>query len=360
MSVSNKKTICLSMIVKNEERCIATCLNSLKQYLDYWVICDTGSTDNTKQVILDTMQGIPGEIVDSEWIDFATNRNIALNLSKSKADYTLIIDADDKIVVEKENPFLNLSSDAYRMIIRHGSIEYCRPQLISNKIDYKYCGVLHEYIELPPNVKYDLLDGLYMQTSFNGARSRNPNKFLDDTKVLEKALEKEPNNSRYAFYLAQSYRDAGIDAKAVEWYQKRADMGGWQEEVYVSLLELGKAKERLNSHPFEVESAWLKATYIYPFRSECLYHLARYFRLRNAFNKSYAYVKDAMRIPKPKEGLFLEEECYRWRMLDELAIVAYYVDRKEEGKQACQKLLEMNINPFDFDRIKKNYEFYLK
>lgn len=356
----NKKTICLSMIVKNEESCIARCLNSLKKHIDYWVICDTGSTDNTKQVILETLAGIPGEIIDHQWVDFATNRNLALEISKQKADYSLIIDADDKLVIQNEHAFDNLTSDAYRMIIRHGSIEYCRPQLISNKIDYKYCGVLHEYIELPHNITYDLLEGLYMQTSFDSARSRNPNKFIDDAKVLEEAVAKEPNNTRYVFYLAQSYRDSGMHDKAAEWYQKRADMGGWQEEAYVALLEVGKAKERMNSHPFEIESAWLKATYSYPIRAEALYHLARYFRSKGMFNKAYAYIKDALSIPKPREGLFLEEECYAWRMLDELSILAYYVGAIDEGRVACEMLLKMILHPIDLERIRTNYHWYLK
>lgn len=348
------------MIVKNEEQCIATCLNSLKKYIDYWIISDTGSTDNTKQIILDTMQGIPGELLDHQWVDFATNRNLALDAARDKSDYTLIIDADDRLIVNDENAFSNLSSDAYRIKICHGSVEYFRPQVISNKIDYKYCGVLHEYIELPPNCSYDILNNVAMQTSFNGARNKNPNKYLDDAKVLEAALEKEPNNSRYAFYLAQSYRDCGMDEKSEFWYLQRAKMGGWSEEVYYSLMEIGKIRERLGRHPFLVESAWLEATYINPNRAETLYYLARYFRLRGNFDKSYYYAKQAAKISKPVEALFLEEECYRWKILDELSISAFYSGNHREGKAACEVLMQMIIPPHDMQRIVTNYQFYLK
>ena len=49
------KTICLNMIVKNESHIIETTLNNIINHItiDYWVISDTGSTDNTKEIIKD-------------------------------------------------------------------------------------------------------------------------------------------------------------------------------------------------------------------------------------------------------------------------------------------------------------------
>jgi glycosyltransferase involved in cell wall biosynthesis len=352
-----KYSVCLSMIVKNEEKCIASCLNHLKKYVDYWVICDTGSADRTKEIISETMEGIPGEIQSHDWIDFATNRNLALQASKDKADFSLIMDADDSLIVEDESIFDNLDQDAYRIKIRHGGIEYYRPQLIKNSLDFKYKGVLHEYIELPP-CQYVQLDGCYIQTSFSGNRSRNPNKFLDDCKVLEKAIVDEPDNARYVFYLAQSYRDANLDLKAIEYYEKRAKMGGWLEEVFVSLIEIGKAKERLGFPIFEVEKAYLEATYAAPHRAEASYQLARLFRSKDSFNKSYCYAKESLKIIKPKEGLFLDEACYAYKRLDELSVSAYYLQHYKEGIAACEEILKLNIPPGERDRIEKNYQFF--
>jgi glycosyltransferase involved in cell wall biosynthesis len=70
-----KNKICLAMIVKNEEQDIQRCLDSVKDHIDYWVISDTGSEDNTKQLIQEIMDGhgIPGELHDHNWKDFSTN-----------------------------------------------------------------------------------------------------------------------------------------------------------------------------------------------------------------------------------------------------------------------------------------------
>ncbi|HBY69284.1 MAG TPA: glycosyl transferase, partial [Flavobacteriaceae bacterium] len=55
-----KPRLCLTMIVKNESAIIKRCLDSVKQHIDYWVIFDTGSTDNTKDLIKDYLSSIPG------------------------------------------------------------------------------------------------------------------------------------------------------------------------------------------------------------------------------------------------------------------------------------------------------------
>ena len=79
--MSDKKTICLNMIVKNEAHIIADTLEHLLKYItfDYWVISDTGSTDATKQIICDffAAKGVPGELVEHEWKDFGHNRSKA-------------------------------------------------------------------------------------------------------------------------------------------------------------------------------------------------------------------------------------------------------------------------------------------
>ena len=46
-----EKTLCLCMIVKNEAKIITKCLDSISNYIDYWVISDTGSTDGTQEPV---------------------------------------------------------------------------------------------------------------------------------------------------------------------------------------------------------------------------------------------------------------------------------------------------------------------
>ena len=91
---ADKKTVCLNMIVKNEARVIEKCLASVKPLIDSWVIVDTGSSDDTQSIIRKYMADLPGELHEKPWVNFAHNRNEALQLAKEKADYVLLIDAD--------------------------------------------------------------------------------------------------------------------------------------------------------------------------------------------------------------------------------------------------------------------------
>ena len=94
-------TICLNMIVRNESHIIEKTLEMLcsKISFSYWVICDTGSTDNTCEIITNFFieKYISGELYNHEWKNFAHNRTLALNKAFNKTDLLFIFDADDEI-----------------------------------------------------------------------------------------------------------------------------------------------------------------------------------------------------------------------------------------------------------------------
>ena len=117
--VSEKKTICLTMIVKNEGHLIIDCFDMLSKYIkfDYWAINDNGSTDGTQDLIRNYFKakGIPGELDETPWQDFAFNRTRAFNVAYKKADYAFVWDADDEIYGKFSLPE-NPTADAYRFV----------------------------------------------------------------------------------------------------------------------------------------------------------------------------------------------------------------------------------------------------
>ncbi|MBR1232873.1 hypothetical protein [Bradyrhizobium sp. AUGA SZCCT0182] len=97
----SKRRICLSMIVKNESAVIRRCLAPVQPIINSWVICDTGSTEGTQEIIRDFARyDIPGELHDRPWQDSAHNRNQALALLE--ADDELELSADYRM------PLLNV------------------------------------------------------------------------------------------------------------------------------------------------------------------------------------------------------------------------------------------------------------
>ncbi|MFS4516519.1 glycosyltransferase, partial [Delftia tsuruhatensis] len=239
MRPARRVHICLNMIVKNEAPVIARCLASVKPWVDHWVIVDTGSSDGTQDLVRQCMEGVPGSLHERPWVDFAHNRNEALELARPHGDYLLFIDADEQLRVPEGFAWPALEADGCMLSCHMAGTEYQRNALIATRVDWRWEGVLHEYLTAPAHQAWQMLAGPYIDVSHDGARARDPQTYLRDIAVLEKAVREQPGNTRNVFYLAQSHRDAGQIESSLQWYRQRAAMGGWAEEQWFALFQIG-------------------------------------------------------------------------------------------------------------------------
>ena len=341
----NGQTICLNMIVKDEKDVICRCLASVKPVIDYWVIVDTGSSDGTQEIIRAFMKEIPGELHERPWINFGHNRNEALELAKGKADYVWIIDADEVLAKEPGFQLPVLDKDYYFITTSFGGTRYGRLQLINNHIPWKWMDVLHEHLESPIAQSHGQLTGIMNVVSTDGARSKDPKKFEKDAAILEEALTKEPLHSRYRFYLAQSYRDAGLLEKSLENYQKRVEMGGWDQEVFWSLFQIAILQESLERPPAQVIESYYHAYQFRPSRAETLYRLASYYRRKNHYHEGYLAARKGLNIPPSDDVLFVEKWIYDYGLMLEYSICAYWIEKYQEAKIASLYLLAHPDSP---------------
>ena len=153
-------TISLCMIVKDEEKVIERCLNTVVDIVDEIIIVDTGSQDSTKEKV----KRYKADIYDFTWKDdFAEARNFAF--SKARMDYILWLDADD--VLEKEDQeklkllkeSLNNTVDVISMMYVLSTDENNNPvvslrrnRMVKRKNNYKWIGKVHEYLEVYGNI----------------------------------------------------------------------------------------------------------------------------------------------------------------------------------------------------------------
>jgi len=347
------KTVCAALIVKNESKVIKRCLDSIKPYIDYWVICDTGSSDDTKEIISSELSNIPGELHETPWVNFGSNRSKLLELCKGKSDYLLLIDADETLSVHDQSFKDQLTLDSY-LVKFEGDLEWRQKKLISNHIDWNYEGVTHEFITSPQDRHFEPIDLISLNHFCDG--SRRPEKFEDDIRLLRGGLKNDPKNGRYLFYLAQSLFDLGRHKKALKSYQSRIEIGGWEEEVYYSMFKKALCLKFIKPH-FPINEL-VQAHEFRPSRPEAIYEIIRHYREAGNYDIAYSLCKRQLSKPKSKDILFIDKSIYDYKMADELAVCSYWVGEYEESFRVSQELLKNPHLPLIFrERIENNKKF---
>jgi hypothetical protein len=224
-------TIALCMIVRDEAAVIERCLGSVRHLIDAWMICDTGSTDATPQLIRTALEGIPGTLHHRPWQDFGHNRSELISMARGTADHLLLLDADDTLrELELLPPLDDSSIDAY--MIRHlGGVEFHLPRLVRGDLPWRFEGRTHEYLTCDDReVTTSLLSAWAVE--HHGDGSSRVDKFERDRQLLSATLAERPDDVRTVFYLAQTLETLGEREQAREYYIRRSALGGFEEEAW--------------------------------------------------------------------------------------------------------------------------------
>ena len=347
--MNKEKTICLGMIVKNEKLNIKQTLETAKPIIDYWVIVDTGSTDDTIDIIKETMKGIPGEVIQRPWVNFGYNRSEVAMLTRNKADYSIMLDADFLVRLNGFNK-KDLVDDQYDVIIKWFGTSFYNPLLFSNRLAWKSVGCVHEYWYAEGVQTRSKLNTLYFDHDRHGpARPKG----IYDLKLLEQGIIDEPNNSRYYFYLANTLRDVGQYERAIEIFEKRVEMKGWNEEVFYSKYQIGLCYELLD----EIEAAkayYLNAWEYRPTRAEPLWKIAAICRKKGEYHQAYLFANKGMEIPYPNDIIFVDRPTYDYVLRFERSIAASWIGKLEEAITDCKTIDAMNDIPEDVRKVNKS------
>jgi len=359
--VTARPEICLNMIVRNEAHNVRQALDSVVPYITSWVIVDTGSDDGTPDVIRSHMAnlGIPGELHERPWRNFGHNRSEALTLAQGRGDYIWVMDADDTVVGTPD--FGGLSADVYNLRYGQGAgFMYWRRQLFRDGLRWRFEGVVHEYAVCDDPFVEERLDGeYYIDSRRLGARNLDPQKYARDRDLLLAEVERNPDDGRSVFYLAQSYFDLCDFVNAREWYARRVDMGGWDEEVYCAMFRVAESMSQLGAPWPDVQDAYLRAWEFRPTRAEPLHAIAYRYRTNQRYRLGHLFAERAAEIPLPEEDtLFVGADVYAWRAVDEQSVCASWIGKHMEAFMLCRRLLAgRDIPDDDRKRIAGNRDY---
>ncbi len=350
-----RSTICLNMIVKNEAPVIKRCIDSVKPLIDHWVIVDTGSTDGTQQIIIDALTDVPGTLHERPWKNFGHNRTEAIELAAPKAEYILTIDADEILEWDQEFKFGSLTHDAYNIFKRSMGREYRVPNLVRSACNWRWEGVLHEQPESETAKTFGNLDNILIHAPREGARARDPHTFKRDALMLEQELLEHPDNTRTIFYLAQSYRDAKDIELAIRYYKKRAMMGGWREEVFMSAYQIASLMMRKGDPWPDCLEMYLKAHAHTPRRVEPLYKIGMEYSRQKNWPLASLFLERAAEGRRYDNALFIEADIYDWRAKMEAAVAAYWMARHKQAIALNDTLLSEGLLPEKYrQRVEQN------
>jgi Sulfotransferase domain/Glycosyl transferase family 2 len=334
--------ICLNMIVRNEAHIIHEALDSVAPYITSWVIVDTGSDDGTQDLIRNHMAGlgIPGELYERPWRNFGHNRSEALTLAQGHGDYIWVIDADDTLVGAPD--FTRLGADIYWLRYRGGTGgNFWLAQLFRDGVRVRWVGVTHEYAAWDDSHVDVRLEGEYHIADRQlSARNLEGQKSTRDRDLLLAEVERDPEDARSVFYLAESYFFLGDFVNALKWHERRVAMGGWDEEVYAAMCRVAESMSQLGAPWLDVQDAYLRAWDFRPTRAEPLHDIARRYREEQRYAAGYLFAKRAAEIPLPEaELMYVRRDVYAWRAIDEQAVCASWIDKQAEAFTLWRRLL---------------------
>lgn len=309
-------TISVCMIVKNEEKNLAACLDCLQGIADEIVIVDTGSADATKEIAA----RYTDKVYDFVWVDdFSAARNFAF--SKASMDYIYSADADERLDEENRTKFLQLK-EVLLPEIEIVQMYYCnqlenntiysfdkeyRPKLYKRVRQFVWQERIHEAVALEPVVYDSDIEIIHKPHGNHGSR---------DLQIFAKMVEQqEPLSKRLREIYAKELYITGelSDLKKAEpffkaWVESTTDV----DELKQAACVLARWY-RLTGNDAEFFKYALKATAM-DSCSEMCYELGEYYFAGNDFTEASIWFYNGINETQALLSLAYQEELPKKRL----------------------------------------------
>ena len=338
--------IALLIMLKNEELRLHVTLESVLGVVDCIIAYDTGSTDNTINILREfcDKNTIPLRLKEGEFVDFSTSRNISLDFADSFDDiyYILLLDANDELIGgDKLREFAdNHKSDnsTSYMVFQHwwsgNYTKYYNIRFIKSREGFRYTGSVHEYIS--KNGEKNCLDSIKMPDDIiiYQDRTSDDNKsiirLIRDKELLISDYIKNINDTRTLFYLAQTCFCLNHLEDAFYYYKLRSELDGFLEEKFHSYLRCGEISELLKYDWYNSLKYYMKSLEIYT-RVEPLIKIAEYYKKNKLWTLSFTFINLACLLNYPTDHvLFIDNNSYEYNRWEILKEVSYYKKYYEE------------------------------
>lgn len=364
-------------IVKNEEKVIGRCIDSIKSFIDEFVIVDTGSVDNTVKIV-EEKTGRKCE--HYKWTgDYASARNYGVE--KCTGNWILVQDADEHMTPESAKIIRKVLEDTpdniweILVIVSDYTDESMIPtyrlyghRLFRNGKGIKWQGKGHEALSTPLKHRTQNQRLVILHDKTPNAVSPVPAGPNDLAQVFVENflndIKENPNNARAMFYLANTFMGQRRFKDAIHWYSEYLKISGWKDERYQARLFCARCYMFSGDDEKSREMA-LEAYEERDDRSEndlllgeLAFNNEKYRQSLIWFNLAKEKAEKAQNGRWPDTLLFLEGKAYTYLPYDWLAWTYWKLGDKKKAKEYTHKALSFLKKGPDFERLKGNLIFY--
>lgn len=349
-------TLSLCIICKNEEKNIGYLLESVKgELFDQIVVCDTGSTDSTLEVL--KKHGV--QIEHFDWInDFSAARNYSF--SKATSDYIMWLDSDDYIKSEDYKKLLELKKRLHESGIWLLKYEYAhdefgnsicsfyRERIVKRSLGIRWEQPIHEYMPLFHP---------YQQVEIEVHHNKKEAHTARNLSILERIVEENPNFSRNVYYLGKEYFDSGNFEKGKEYLNKFLDMpDGWSENRFGALI-------RLAEYEMSVRNIDLSKKYLYqaidmdPIKAKPYFYLGDIALGASDYHTAIHWYNICVSMGRSTKSLdIVEPKFSTWLPYLQMCLAYNNLGKIKEAAEANEKAIQ--FRPLDA-RLNHNKKIFL-
>lgn len=337
-----RPSICLMMIVRDEEATLPRLIQSVLPVISSWVIADTGSTDKTREVVGDLLSHLPGKLIQSDWVNFGQNRSELIQQMPQDAEFAFLLDADHVLELESVEGFFeeisnDKASDCFLIQVNEPTLNYAMPYLVRSGPKYRYVGSTHEYLSATTSLTKSepLISAQIIHFADGGSKV---DKIERDRRLLEQDLRNGDESARTRFYLGQTLESLGQSQEAMVHYRECISRSSWDEEKYVANLRIGRLLNK-GGEPFSAFESLLAAHEICPDRSEALYEIVKLLQKLGGFKFAHLALNSAGYSSKTRV-LFIEPWISEFALPIEEAVIAWRVGHVSEAREKFNRILE--------------------
>ena len=341
-------------------------------YFDKWTILDTGSTDDTIDIINRVLVGKKkGQLFQEPFINFRDSRNRCLDLAGNSCKFLTMLD-DTYVIQGGLRKFLtevrgDQLATSFTIYIQSDDTIYGSNRIIKNKSGLRYVHRIHEVITDKNNINIVIPKELVTidDRRFDYMETRTMERKQLDLKLLFEEVEENPHDPRAYYYLAQTYNLLEDYEKAFYYFTKRAEFtnSGFVQERVDALFESARIANFKLNKPWEiVEELYNKCYKADESRPESLYFIGIHYYLENNMRKAYGYFKKAFEIGFPVHCQYSLKPTLSYHFLPKfLCKICYELNDYDLGKQSAELFLKNNLpNADSYDEIHSWYKIFEK